>query len=168
MAVLTLDYRCCDRKRPLYIKHIEVERIAATARQQLVADNIDAVSFDALRQISGLKINGIDFALEVSTDYAVHDEQGNHVFGVCEFDPAMPDAAMVSISPVGESFSELLALSTLVREAKFDTSDFATAKERGCEGSALHVSRARADSRNEWFGAFTRGEQRLDVSGHLE
>lgn len=33
MAVLTLDYRCCDRKRPLYIKHIEVERIAATARQ---------------------------------------------------------------------------------------------------------------------------------------
>jgi len=25
MAVLTLDYRCCDRKRPLYIKHIEVE-----------------------------------------------------------------------------------------------------------------------------------------------
>ena len=97
MAVLTLDYRCCDRKRPLYIKHIEVERIAATARQQLVADSIDAVSFDALRQISGLKINGIDFALEVSTDYAVHDEQGNHVFGVCEFDPAMPDAAMVSL-----------------------------------------------------------------------
>lgn len=83
MAVLTLDYRCCDRKRPLYIKHIEVERIAATARQQLVADSIDAVSFDALRQICGLKINGIDFALEVSTDYAVHDEQGNHVFGVC-------------------------------------------------------------------------------------
>ncbi len=57
---------------------------------------------------------------------------------------------------------------TLVREAKFDTSDFATAKERGCEGFALLVSRARADSRNEWFGAFQRGEQRLDVIGHLE
>ena len=27
MAVLTLDYRCCNRKLPLYIKHIEVERI---------------------------------------------------------------------------------------------------------------------------------------------
>ena len=24
MATLTLDYRCCDRKCPLYIKHIEV------------------------------------------------------------------------------------------------------------------------------------------------
>ena len=116
MATLTLDYRCCDRKCPLYIKHIEVERIAATARQQLVADDIDTVSFDALRQISGLKINGIDFALEVSTDYPVHDELGNHVFGVCEFDPAMPDAAMVSISPVGEILSDLLALSTLAHE----------------------------------------------------
>jgi len=57
---------------------------------------------------------------------------------------------------------------TLVREAKFDTSDFATAKERGCDGFALLVSRARADSRNEWFGAFQRGDQRLDVIGHLE
>ena len=116
MAVLTLDYRCCDRKRPLYIKHIEVERIAATARQQLVADSIDAVSFDALRQISGLKINGIDFALEVSTDYAVHDEQGNHVFGICEFDPGVPDTAMVCVSPIGEKLSGLLALSTLAHE----------------------------------------------------
>ena len=57
---------------------------------------------------------------------------------------------------------------TLIREAKFDTSDFATAKERGCDGFALFVSRARADSRNEWIGAFHRGEQRLDVIGHLE
>ena len=134
MAALILDYRCCDRKRPLYIKHIEVERIAANARQQLVADSIDAVSFDALRQISGLKINGIDFALEVSTDYAVHDEQGNHVFGVCEFDPAMPDAAMVSISPVGESLSELLALSTLAHElghAVFDAPGWVVQGSKG-------------------------------------
>ena len=57
---------------------------------------------------------------------------------------------------------------TLVREAKFNMSDFATAKEHGCEGFALLVSRARVDSRNEWFGAFQRGEQRLDVIGHLE
>ena len=56
----------------------------------------------------------------------------------------------------------------LVREAKLDTSDFATAKTRGCEGFALVLSRARTDSRNEWFGAFQRGEQRLDVIGHLE
>lgn len=57
---------------------------------------------------------------------------------------------------------------TLVREAKFDTSDFATAKARGCEGFALLMSRARTDSRNEWLGAFQRGEQHLDVIGHLE
>mgnify|MGYP003604384489 FL=1 len=57
---------------------------------------------------------------------------------------------------------------TLVREAKFDTSDFATAKTRGCEGFALVLSRARADSRTEWLGKFQRGEQHLDVIGHLE
>lgn len=43
---------------------------------------------------------------------------------------------------------------TLVREAKYDTSGFATGKECTCEGFALLVSRARVDSRNEWFGAF--------------
>jgi len=37
---------------------------------------------------------------------------------------------------------------TLVREAKFDTTDFATAKARGCEGFTLLVSRTRADSRD--------------------
>ncbi len=57
---------------------------------------------------------------------------------------------------------------TLVRKAKFDTSDFGTAKVLGCEGFTLLVSRTRADSRNGWFGAFQRGEQRLDVIGHLE
>ena len=57
---------------------------------------------------------------------------------------------------------------TLVHEARFETSDFATAKERECESFTLLVRRACTDSRNEWFGAFQRGEQRLDVIGHLE
>ena len=57
---------------------------------------------------------------------------------------------------------------TLVREAKFDTTDFATAKARGCEGFTLLVSRTRAYSRDGWFGAFQRGDERLDVIGHLE
>lgn len=57
---------------------------------------------------------------------------------------------------------------TLVREAKFDTIDFANAKQRGCEGFTLLLSRTRADSSDGWFGAFQRGDQRLDVVGHLE
>ena len=57
---------------------------------------------------------------------------------------------------------------TLVREAKFDTSDFATAKARGCDGFTLLVSRACADSRDGWLGAFYRDHQSLDVIGHLE
>ena len=57
---------------------------------------------------------------------------------------------------------------TLVREAKFETSDFGTAKARDCEGFTLLMSRTRTDSRNGWFGAFQRGEQHLEVVGHLE
>lgn len=57
---------------------------------------------------------------------------------------------------------------TLVREAKFDMTDFATAQSRGCDGFTLLVSRARADSRESWYGAFQRGDERLDVIGHLE
>ncbi len=57
---------------------------------------------------------------------------------------------------------------TLIREAKFDTTDFATAKTRGCEGFTLLVKRARADSQDSWLGVFQRGDARLDVIGHLE
>ncbi len=66
-----------------------------------------------------------------------------------------------------ESAMKSLA-TTLVREAKFNTTDFATAKARGCEGFTLIVSRTHADSRYGWFGAFQRGDERLDVIGHLE
>ena len=116
MAILTLDYRHCERKRPQFIKHLEIEAISALARQQLVESGVDAIAFDTLRQIKGLKINGIDFALEVSTECAVHDEDGQQVFGICEYDPGVPDTAMVCVSPVGERLSELLALSTLAHE----------------------------------------------------
>jgi hypothetical protein len=61
MPELTLAYRCCDRKLPRYIKHSEVEGIAALARQQLVDANTDAISLSVLRDISSLKINGIRF-----------------------------------------------------------------------------------------------------------
>lgn len=134
MPVLILDYRHCDRKRPKFIKHVEIENIAALARQQLVATNTDAIPFETLRQIDSLKINGTDFVLEVSTDYEVHDEHGNHVFGICEYDPGVPDTAMVSVSPVGEKFSELLALSTLAHElghAVFDAPGWIVEGSRG-------------------------------------
>lgn len=116
MSVLRLDYRHCERKRPRYIKHDEIETIAAQARQQLGGSGVDAIAFDTLGQIDRLKINGIDFALEVSTECEVHDEEGNHVFGICEYDPGVPDTAMVCVSPVGEKLSEPLVLSTLAHE----------------------------------------------------
>lgn len=116
MPVLTLDYRHCDRKRPRYIKHSEVEGIASVARQQLVDATTDALSLDLLSAVSGLKINGVAFDLFVGTGDIVHDEDGNPVLGICEYDPGVPDTAMVSVSPAGESAGEELVLSTLAHE----------------------------------------------------
>jgi hypothetical protein len=56
----------------------------------------------------------------------------------------------------------------LVRDARFETTNLASAKMRGCEGFTLLVSSAHTYSRNDWSGTFQRGEERLDVMGHLE
>ena len=116
MPVLTLGYRHCDRKRPNYIKNSEIEGIALLARQQLVDAAADAISLATLSAISGLKINGVVFDLFVGTGDVVHDERGNPVLGICEYDPGVPDTAMVSVSPVGVNASEELVLSTLGHE----------------------------------------------------
>lgn len=57
---------------------------------------------------------------------------------------------------------------TLVREAKFDTTDFANAKALGCEGFTLLMTRAHHDSPGAWLGSFQRGDERIDIIGHLE
>ena len=57
---------------------------------------------------------------------------------------------------------------TLVREARFDTSDFATAKARNCEGFQLTLQRLHIDGRDVWVGKFSRTEQQLTVIGSLE
>jgi hypothetical protein len=135
MPELTLAYRCCDRKLPLYIKHSEVEGIAVLARQQLVDANTDAISLAVLRGISSLKINGIRFDLWVDTEHAVNDDQGNPVLGVCEFDPAASmDATVLSVSPVSETATEELVLSTFAHElghAIFDAPSWIAAAAQG-------------------------------------
>ena len=57
---------------------------------------------------------------------------------------------------------------TLAREAKFDTSDFATANQRGCEAFQLQLCRLSTDDRAVWRGEITKGDQHLTVIGHLE
>ena len=57
---------------------------------------------------------------------------------------------------------------TLVREAKFDTTDFATAKGRDCEGFQLTLQRLRIDGQDLWKGQFSRAEQQLAVTASLE
>ena len=57
---------------------------------------------------------------------------------------------------------------TLAREARFDTSDLSTAKERNCEGFQLTLQRLHVDGRDVWQGRFSRAEQRLTVIASLE
>ncbi|MBM4128237.1 MAG: hypothetical protein FJ247_13000 [Nitrospira sp.] len=57
--------------------------------------------------------------------------------------------------------------STLIREAIFDTTDFATAQQREVRGFQLVMNRSSASSRI-WKGVFSRGEQNLAVIGSLE
>ncbi|MBU3748167.1 MAG: hypothetical protein FGM36_12850 [Burkholderiaceae bacterium] len=134
MAALTLDYRHCSRKRPLYPKHAEVEAIALMARQQLVASGVDALTLDILSGIARLKINGVAVNLAIDTQNTVHDESGQAVLGICEYDPGVPDTAMVSVSPCGEDSSEELVLSTLAHEighAIFDSPGWIVDASRG-------------------------------------
>lgn len=57
---------------------------------------------------------------------------------------------------------------TVVREARFDTSDFATAKQANCDGFQLTLQRLHVDGRDVWQGQFSRAEQRLTVIASLE
>ena len=57
---------------------------------------------------------------------------------------------------------------THAREAKFNTTDFTSAGANGCAGFTLLISRSRPDSSDSWFGAFQRGDERLEVVGHLK
>ena len=116
MPVLTFGYRHCARKRPSFLKNSEIEGIGVLARQQLVGAVTDAIPLSVLSDISGLNINGVVFDLFVGTGDVVHYEEGNPVLGICEYDPGVPDTAMVSVSPVGEHASEELVLSTLGHE----------------------------------------------------
>jgi Zn-dependent peptidase ImmA (M78 family) len=116
MSVLTLDYRHSHWLRPAYLKHSEVEDLAAMVRQQLVDANIDAISMAVLSDITRLKINDLIYDLYISTDHVVHDENGEPALGICEYDPSDPNAALVSVSPVNENTNEELVLSTLAHE----------------------------------------------------
>ena len=116
MPVISLEYQHCRRKRPLFLKHLVVEDIAGQVRRHLVGDVSDMLSLETLSKIESLKINGIDFNLYIDTTNVVHDGQNIPVLGICEFDPAAPDAAMVSVSPAGEMASAELVLSTLAHE----------------------------------------------------
>jgi hypothetical protein len=57
---------------------------------------------------------------------------------------------------------------TLACEARFDTSEFASAQQRGCGGFQLLLSRLYANDQETWRGDFTRGDQQLTVIGSLE
>lgn len=87
--------------------------------------------------------------IEDLASYGINADEQSHLLDLFEY-------AMKSIAP------------TLAREARFETIDFASAKQRGCEGFRLLLNRTKSDSREIWYGEFTNGEQRLSVIASLE
>jgi hypothetical protein len=77
----------------------------------------------------------------------------------------VPPSRKIFSTSLIESAMKSVAV-TLIREATFDTTDFSTAKMRGCEGFALTMKRLNAE-RTAWAGTFQRGEESLEVVGHL-
>jgi len=116
MTRVGLEFRHCERHRPFYLRHAQVEVLAGEVRNQLVEPDALALPFKALAGVNQLKVNGIQMAVDIDTDHPVHDEAGNPVLGVCEYDPSLPDTALVSVSPVSEIMQPSLALSTLAHE----------------------------------------------------
>ena len=116
MTRVGLEFRHCERHRPFYLRHAQVEVLAGEVRNQLVEPDELALPFKALAGVTQLKVNGIEMAVDIDTDHPVHDEAGNPVLGVCEYDPSLPDTALVSVSPVSELMQPSLALSTLAHE----------------------------------------------------
>ena len=57
---------------------------------------------------------------------------------------------------------------TLVREAVFDTTNFATAAGRGCAGYTLRIIRVTLETGVSWDGEFTQDTQRMVIIAHLE
>lgn len=88
-------------------------------------------------------------AIEDATSHGIDDTQQSNLLDL--FEHAMKSIAV-----------------TLAREVQFDTTDFATAKQRGCEGFELILRRLPTDGLPMWQGKFSKGDQRLTVIGSLE
>jgi hypothetical protein len=118
MTLLTVNYRHSAGFKPHYINNAAVEETAYAVRAQLVSAVTDAITLSVLGDITGLNVNGIRFDLWISLDHPVSDhETGETVCGLCEFDPgAGADAASLLVSPVSESMTEELVLSTFGHE----------------------------------------------------
>ena len=99
-----------------------------------MAPGINAIPLAVLSGVTGLRINGIAFDLYVDTDNPVHDEAGNPVLGICEYDPASRMRPWSPCARSARSASAELVLSTLAHEsghAIFDAPGWIVAASQG-------------------------------------
>ena len=142
-------------------------RLAGDVRRQvhdpgsgfsIPADRLIAASRDAV-------VNDRPYRVVWNASGPVHDADGAPVLGVCEFDPAMPDAALVSINAPRLAHRPEIAASTVAHElghVLFDVpAAIAAPEEFQCYRAALRDARAllatgggRSERRaNEFMGA---------------
>lgn len=116
---LIAEFRHCPTSAtPLYLRHADVQKVAAHVRSQLGHSEEDlVVDVDRLTRVRAVRVNGISYELEWCLDVPVHDEQGAAVFGVCEVDSQVPDCALININAELIGSREELLRSTCFHEA---------------------------------------------------
>ena len=116
---LIAEFRHCPTSAtPLFLRHADVQKVAAHVRSQLGHSDEDlVVDVDRLTGVRAARVNGISFELEWCLNVPVHDEQGAAVFGVCEVDSQIPDCALININAELIGSREELLRSTSFHEA---------------------------------------------------
>lgn len=140
----------------------EIWSIAGQVRWQIL-QSAGAISIKVLRSLDRVRVNDRTIEIAWDLDHAVHDENGQSVFGICETDPDSVGTAYVSVNgPLLKNRPDLL-LSTAAHELAhviFDVPETLTGegvarrfRSVSASSAALHRTEVLSEWRaNEFMG----------------
>jgi hypothetical protein len=161
--MIEVAYPSYSSGEPRPMRAAVVRGIASEIRRKLFAGSIRPIEpKDLARRAGRLKVNGREVRLIWDLEHDVHDSHGATVLGICEYDPQVPHAVMISISSELADEPELFR-STAAHElghAIFDMpaamrggarQSFGSGPARGQASGVIDWREWRAD---EFMGAF--------------
>jgi hypothetical protein len=117
MTTIQAYYRHHGNHVPFYIKHSDVEQVAAHIRSQLVPAQREALTIEDLSSITALEVNSVEYDVWLDMDHELLDDDQNPVYGVFEYEPSSAiNAVSVCVAPKSEELIDEVRLSTLAHE----------------------------------------------------